>query len=275
MRTLALQQLRSMRTGGPAAACTSRGGRRSGQGGTGGLIAGVVLLWTLGLLVRPAIAQSTGQLRLVVDPGHDFQVILDGRHRMQERVLDLSEGNHRLQLWAPTRRIVDTTVYVRAGSSRELVVRLPYSAEYLAHQQEVKRFRERLWLNKALPTVATVGAAAWTTASYLNYRKAGRQLQEDKDLYNTSSNPGAIAELKDDRIPAHQDDFRRSKVMLGVSTGVFAVAAAYTVWSYHRANKTPLPLFDDKEKVRFDGLVWLPGPDGRGVWAAGMTIPLR
>lgn len=235
----------------------------------------VLLFWSLYFPVQPAIAQTTGQLRLVVDPGHDFQVILDGAHRMQERVLDLSEGNHRLQLWAPTRRIVDTTVYVRAGSSRELVVRLPYSAEYLEYQYALGRFRKREWLSKALPTVATAGALGWATASYVAYSKAGQQLRNDKDLYNTSSNPGEIAELKDDRIPAHQDDFRRSKVMLGVSTGVFAVAAAYTVWSYHRANKTPLPLFDDKEKVRFDGLVWLPGPDGRGVWAAGLTIPLR
>lgn len=266
MRTMALQQDRS---------CISHGGRRSGQGGTGGLIAAFLFTGAFCCFVGPAMTQTTGQLRLVVDPGHDFQVILDGAHRMQERVLDLPEGNHRLQLWAPTRRIVDTTVYVRAGSSRELTVRLPYSPEYLAHQQEVKRFRERLWLNKALPTVATVGAAAWTTVSYLNYRKAGRQLQDDKDLYNTSADPGAIAELKDERLPAHQDDFRRSKVMLGVSTGVFAVAAAYTIWSYRRADRTPLPVFDDKEKVRFDGLVWLPGPDGRGVWAAGLTIPLR
>lgn len=241
----------------------------------GSLFLGLHLSWVLGMMAAPAIAQTTGQLRLVVDPGHDFQVVLDGTHRLQERVLELSEGNHRLQLWAPTRRIVDTTVYVRAGSSRELMVRLPFSPEFLDHQQEVKRFRERLWLNKALPTVATVGTAAWTTVSYLNYRKAGRQLQEDKDLYSTSADPGEIAELKDERLPAHQDDFRRSKVMLGVSTGVFAVAAAWTIWSYRRADRTPLPVFDDKEKVRFDGLVWLPGPDGGGVWAAGLTIPLR
>lgn len=275
MSTIALQRNLNMSACGRATRYPSCGGRWSGQGGTGGLVTANLLLWTLCFLIRPAIAQTTGQLRLVVDPGHDFQVILDGAHRMQERVLDLSEGNHRLQLWAPTRRIVDTTVYVRAGSSRELVVRLPYSAEFLAHQQEVKRFRERLWLNKALPTVATVGAAAWTTAAYLDYRRAGRQLRDDKDLYTTSADPGEIAELKNDRIPAHQDDFRRSKVMLGVSTGVFAVAAAYTIWSFRRADRTPLPLFDDREKVRFDGLVWLPGPDGRGVWAAGLTIPLR
>ncbi|HMQ74946.1 MAG TPA: hypothetical protein PKE21_00680 [Flavobacteriales bacterium] len=263
---MALQQDRS---------CTSNGGRRSGQGGTGGLIAAFLFTGAFCCFVGPAIAQTTGQLRLVVDPGHDFQVILDGAHRMQERVLDLPEGNHRLQLWAPTRRIVDTTVYVRAGSSRELVVRLPYSAEFIEYQYALGRFRKREWLSKALPSVATAGALGWATASYVAYSKAGQQLRNDKNLYNTSADPGEIAELKNDRIPAHQDDFRRSKVMLGVSTGVFAVAAAYTIWSYRRADRTPLPLFDDREKVRFDGLVWLPGPDGRGVWAAGLTIPLR
>lgn len=236
----------------------------------------VLLAGVLATAGTGTMAQTMGQLRLVVDPGHDFQVVLDGKHRLQERVLDLTEGNHRLQLWAPTRRIVDTTVYVRAGGSRDLIVRLPYAPEYVAHLQEMRHYRQRLWLNKALPTVATAGAAAWATAAYLGYRKAGRQLQDDRDLYNSSADPGEIAALKDELFPRHREDFRRSKVMLGVSTGVFAAAAAITVWAYRRADRKPLPVFEDKEKVRFDGLVWLPGPDGRGgTWTAAMTIPLR
>ncbi len=236
----------------------------------------LLLTAVLGTCGPEAAAQTMGQLRLVVDPGHDFQVVLDGKHRLQERVLDLPEGNHRLQLWAPTRRIVDTTVFVRAGSSRDLLVRLPYAPEYLEHLKEMKRFRERMWLNKALPTVATAGAAAWATASYLTYRKAGRRLQDDRDLYEHSADPGEIAVLKDEVFPDHRADFRRSKVMLGVSTGVFAVAAAVTVWAYRRADRRPLPVFDDREKLRFEGLVWLPGPDGLGgAWVAGLTIPMR
>ncbi len=241
-----------------------------------GAVRSIPLLLALLAAAAVARAQGTGQVRLVVDPGHDFTFILDGSHRMQQRVIDLAEGTHRFQVWAPTRRIVDTTIYVRAGSSRELVMRLPYSPEFLAYQGEVRQHRQRMWLTKALPSFATLGAAAWTAVSVIRYDRAGRRLEEDAELYNTSADPGAIAELKDDLIPVHQQEFRRSKVMLGVSAGVFTAAAACTVWSYLRANRTPLPVFDDREKVRFDGLVWLPAADGvGGSWLAGITIPLR
>ena len=51
------------------------------------------LLLVGALLPREQMAQTTGQLRLVVDPGHDFQVILDGTHRLQPRLLAL-HGQH-------------------------------------------------------------------------------------------------------------------------------------------------------------------------------------
>ncbi|MBK8338785.1 MAG: hypothetical protein IPK99_01640 [Flavobacteriales bacterium] len=228
------------------------------------------------LLACPAArAQTTGKLRLLVDPGHDFAFVLDGKHRMQSRELDLLEGNHQLQIWAPQRIIVDTTIYVRGGSTRELFIRLPYSPEYVAHEQNVRKFRERMWLQKALPTAVTVGAGAWTLAAYLKYAKAGKQLDTDEELYQTSADPSEIAELKYQNIPEHQDDFKKANTMLIISGSVFALAAAGTIWSYLRAGNTPAPTFEDKERVRFDGLVWVPSPDGSGTWLAGITLPLR
>ncbi|MBK6542561.1 MAG: hypothetical protein IPG10_15005 [Flavobacteriales bacterium] len=227
------------------------------------------------LLCSSASAQSTGKLRLMVDPGHDFAFVLDGKHRMQSRELDLLEGNHRLQIWAPTRTIVDTTVYVRGGSTRELLIRLPFSPEYRAHEEELRKFRGRLVLQKALPTVVTVGAGAWTLAAYLKYAKAGKQLDTDEELYRTSADPAEIAELKYQSIPEHQDDFKKANTMLIISGSVFALAAAGTIWSYLRAGNAPAPTFDDKERVRFDGLVWVPSADGHGTWLAGLTLPLR
>ena len=227
------------------------------------------------LLCPAASAQSTGKLRLMVDPGHDFAFVLDGKHRMQSREVDLLEGNHRLQIWAPTRTIVDTTIYVRAGSTRELMVRLPYSEAYVQHQQDVRKFRERLWLQKALPTIATVGVGTWTLLSYLKYAKAGEQLDTDEAFYRSSADPSDIAELKQVTIPEHKDDFRKARTMLTISGSVFALAAAGTIWSYIRAGNAPAPTFDDKERIRFDGLVWVPSPDGSGTWLAGITLPLR
>ena len=49
---------------------------------------------------------------------------------------------------------------------------------------------------------------------------------------------------------------------------------AFTTWSIIRASKKPAPVFEDKEKVRFDGLVWVPGRQG-GSLALGLTVPIR
>ena len=37
----------------------------------------------------------------MVDPGHDFEFIVDHKQRMQQREVKLTEGLHSFSLWAP------------------------------------------------------------------------------------------------------------------------------------------------------------------------------
>jgi hypothetical protein len=56
-------------------------------------------------------------------------------------------------------------------------------------------------------------------------------------------------------------------------TSAFTAVSAATYYFYRRTAKWERPLFDDKEKVKFDGMAWLPGERG-GAFMAGLTIDL-
>ena len=62
-------------------------------------------------------------------------------------------------------------------------------------------------------------------------------------------------------------------MMAIIASGFTLVSAGVTWYIRGRTARWEAPHFDDPEKVRFDGLSWMPGPNG-GSWAAGLTIPL-
>ena len=93
-------------------------------------------------------------------------------------------------------------------------------------------------------------------------------------MYPSLTSPRAIAELKDVTLPADKDELAKQEDQFILSAGLTAASAALTFWMFHRTKGREIPQFEDKEKVRFDGLVWVPTTTG-GTWAAALTIPLR
>jgi hypothetical protein len=106
-------------------------------------------LCTLGAL----FAQTSGKLRLFVDPGNTFEFVLDHQFRMQQRELELVEGPHHFTFWAPERQMVDTTIHVRANMTQDVSLRLPLSDEYRAYLNEYQRYRNRQLLSRLVPAV--------------------------------------------------------------------------------------------------------------------------
>lgn len=226
-----------------------------------------------GLMATWANAQSPGTLRLFIDPGHDFVFVLDGKHKMQQREVTLPSGPHRFQFWAPMRRIVDTTLAVFPDRTVDFKLRLPLSTEYLDYQLRMEEFRRNRMLNRALPLGLTGVSAVVSAVYFSKYKKAHDQLQEDVDQYNSLTTPGAISQLKDETMPSHQDDFNKAERNFFISLGVTGALAVATTYLYVKSSKLPLPVFEDKERVKFNGLAWV--PDGRGgYWAGGLTINL-
>jgi hypothetical protein len=172
------------------------------------------------LLGMCAHAQGTGTLRFKVDPGDSYQFVLDGKYRMQEREVKLLEGPHSFTFWAPSRSMVDTVLRVVPGRTTDVVLRLPYSAEYLAYQNELKRQRKDQWLGRVLPSVVTLGAGIWAVGSFVEYKDAHEQLQADEHRYTTSADPYELQQLKQVDVPTHRSDFKQARDMFYLSGGV-------------------------------------------------------
>jgi len=234
----------------------------------------LLLAWAHALMGTCAHGQGTGTLRFLVEPGDSYQFVLDGKYRMQEREVKLMEGPHTFTFWAPTRSIVDTVLRVQAGTTKDVILRLPYSPEYVAYQRELSQLKKEQWLGRVLPCAVTLGTGIWAVSSFVNYKDAHDQLEADEALYTSSASPNGLQQLKEVDVPVHQEEFAQARTNFYISGGVFLASAAFTTWSIIKASKKPLPTFEDKEKVKFDGLVWVPDRRG-GTWAMGLTIPIR
>ena len=226
------------------------------------------------LLNSSAHAQAAGKLRFIVDPGGNYSFVLDHQFRMQQREVELSAGPHHFTFWAPERRMVDTTITVVEGRTKDIVLYLPYSDAFRAYDREVHEMKKRNLLTSALPTLAIVGTGVLAGVSFGKYKNAHDQLQADEEAYRTGSDPQAIAQLKDVLIPGHKTDLSDKRGVFYVTAGLFAAVAVGSTWMILRNAKRGAPKFNDTERVKFDGLVWLPSERG-GYFMTGMHINLR
>ncbi|HRD52801.1 MAG TPA: hypothetical protein PKY96_09145, partial [Flavobacteriales bacterium] len=130
------------------------------------------------------------------------------------------------------------------------------------------------WLRYGTPVLA-VGAAAWFGVSTWKAVDAQRDIDALEQAYGESTSPASITELKGDRIPDANKKLRQARTMSYVSGSAFVAASAAWWYVAKVRSKRQAPVFEDKEKARFDGLVWMPDANGHGIWMAGLTIPLR
>ena len=214
-------------------------------------------------------AQGTGTLRLQVDPP-DFSYRVDHGQALQQTGLDLLEGAHHFRFWAPERRAVDTVITISDGQAGLFRLRLPYSTEYLVYQRDLKAYKQDMRLQRLVPAVITAGGLMWTVAAWSGMKRAHDRLEEDRTAYDEAGSPHAITVLKEETMPMHQEEFREARDRTLVAAGATVVCAGITTWLWCRSAKRPAPAFIDKEKLRFDGLGWMPGPQG-GSWQGGLS----
>ncbi|MBL7952264.1 MAG: hypothetical protein JNM62_11155 [Flavobacteriales bacterium] len=230
----------------------------------------------LALWLAPWIAttaQQTGILRFVVDPGHDFSFIVDKTHRLQQREITLTEGLHHFSVWAPTRSIVDTSVFVVAGHTSDLVMKLPLSSEFVAYRKELSAYQVRKRWTIAAPLIALAGSLTWTGIAWGKYADAKDVLEADRVNYAINVDPAAIAALKSSTIPLHNDELKQARTKLMAATGLSVASAVATYLLAKRTSTWQVPLFEDEQKVKFDGMAWVPDPHGN-VFMAGLIINL-
>ncbi|MDX9751879.1 MAG: hypothetical protein RBT71_12420 [Flavobacteriales bacterium] len=251
-------------------------------GAVGPRAARTAALWSLVAMLAWAhgagtcSAQATGTLRLFITPDAGMRYVLDGKYRLSDRELTLAEGPHRFVFWAPERSMLDTVLHVRAGAHQEFHAHLFHSMEAIAHREAMHRHeRGRRW-GLALPPAITAGAAAWTVVSIVNWGRRHQELNDLRQAYRTTSVPDQLTSLKHDQVPAAKDAFNKARTMAYVSTGVLVLSAGATAWFRQRVARSRPPAFEDRERIRFEGLVFHADPlTGQGAWAAGLTVPIR
>jgi hypothetical protein len=219
-------------------------------------------------------AQSTGQLRFRFEPDRGMQYVLDGKYRLGDRELTLEEGRHTFTFWAPERLMMDTAFIVEPGLTKDVLVRLRYSQEYVDHRRALERYASQQRIGRIWLPVATIGAGAWTTVAWIQLAKAHSTLVDLEDSYTTLSDPDGIQALKTTDLPNAQADLRKARTHAYVASGVFAATTAATVMLRKKLASRSAPEFQDSERIRFEGLVWEPG-EQRGTWAAALSIPIR
>lgn len=217
-----------------------------------------------------ASAQTTGTLRISVDPHVGHAYVLDHQFRMTKPELELTAGPHHFSFWAPQRKLVDTTLTVVAGKVTAFQLRLPYSTEYLVYQRDLEAYRKNMGLLRTLPAIATGGALVYTAIKYSAMQKAHDQLGKDRGLYDIATSPHAISVLKYETMAAHKEEFKKARNGFIIGSTATVLFAGTTAWLYLRSARRAKPEFRDTEKVRFDGLSWMPGPTG-GTWQGGLT----
>lgn len=215
------------------------------------------------------MAQSAGTLYLNVDPAN-FMYRLDHQYTLQKNELELLEGPHHFSFWAPQRKLVDTTLTITGNKATTFSLRLPFSTEYLVYQRDLDAWRKDMRLTRTLPAALTGAALVYTVFKFADVKKAHDVLDDDRAAYDAAPSPHAITVLKEQTMPADKDEFDKARTKFAVSAGITALFAGTTAYLYWRSGQRAKPEFIDKEKLRFDGLSWMPGPNG-GTWQGGLT----
>lgn len=232
------------------------------------------------LLVGGALdsfAQDSVEVQMLVQPWHQVEYILNGNERLKTvdvPAVRLPVGDHRLIFWAPNCGILDTVLHVVSGPAMELRKVLKPTPAYLAYQRSSRQvwIRKALW--KGVPGLFTIGFGIKALSDHQAHDQAFDDLHELRDSYSTLSSPNDIQALKQVAIPAAQDELERTRKHLTTSLVLCGVGALATVYGFIRAGKLKYPAYEDKEKIRFDGLAWVPVGDG-GMYLAGISIPIR
>ena len=142
------------------------------------------------LLTLTAAAQTTGQLRLLMEPAGTTSYLLDGKHRMTQREVSLLEGPHHFVFWAPERRMLDTTITVVGGGIQDVRISLRYSEEYIQHLSRMKSYTSMQRWGRVVPPIVAGAAGVWALVSYLDYNAAHKDLVDLRGRVQDLLGPG-------------------------------------------------------------------------------------
>lgn len=224
----------------------------------------------------PTQVPNSATIKLFVQPYYEVQYIYNDTVRLKEasvHVVRLPVGDHRFLFWAPNCSILDTTLHVEFGEDMELHKMLKHTPEFLAYKHDRSRIGMQKALWRGVPLLFTVGFGIVALSDHKAHDRAYDDLHALQDSYSTMNVPSSIKALKESAIPAAQDELDATRRQLIISTTLCGVCALATAYGFIRAGKLKYPVYEDKEKVRFEGLAWAPTGNG-GTYLAQIEICL-
>lgn len=244
-----------------------------------GMIAKACSTLVFMVIAAASMAQTrdSAEVRFWVNPYNQVEYILDGVERLKQAeypAARFTAGDHRLIFCAPHCSILDTTLHVVGGVDMALRKVLKQTPEYVAYKRVRSGVGTKKALWRAVPVLFTAGFGIKALVDRHAHDQAYDELHALRDSYYKMTSPSGIEETKRSSIPAAQDKLDATRRQLSISLALCGVGALATVYGFIRAGKLTYPEYEDKEKIRFDGMAWIPTAEG-GMYRAQLSIPLR
>ncbi|MBK9174742.1 MAG: hypothetical protein IPM46_00055 [Flavobacteriales bacterium] len=239
------------------------------------LAGAAIVPWATAQGPGTGVTSGGTEVRLLVNPRAMVRTKVDGELVQQGTIgIRLDPGPHRLSFWAPGFALLDTMVQVGADT---LYFRrtLREDPEHRAHREAWGRAKSGRTLWRYGTAAAFVGTGVWAALAHKGMRDAHRSLEDAETEYAAALSPDAIVSLKEVEIPERKETFADRRTGFTIAATVAGVCLASTVFGWIRAGQIDdPPPFEDKEKVRFDGIALIPSIDPQGPWMATLNLRL-
>lgn len=229
-----------------------------------------------GCLVTPVVdAQEKVEVKFQVFPMQGVMLRMDDQAPVQGvSAVSVEPGAHRFRFWAPGFTVWDTALVVAQGSSVLLRKVLKHSPEHVAYQGAQRRLSRQKTAWRGLPLLTAGITGYLSLKAKKNHDHAYDDLLALRDTYQASNSATAIGVIKQESLPGARAEVDRTRRALTINLALFGVALGTTAYGFIRAGKLERPTYEDKDRVRFEGIGWIPDAAG-GTWATGLIILIR
>jgi len=216
---------------------------------------------------------AQGTVRYFINPADRIEEKLDGKLQSRAATRQLDPGAHRFTFYAKGFQLLDTVVNIDQDAILDLryVMKVDPDYQRFRDAEKVRQNGRVLWVYT--PGALTVGGLAWTLNAMKKESEAYDALKASEASYSTLNSPSQVQTLKDEVIPSQQqalEDAQRTVLTASVFTGTMA---AVTIYGLIRSSHRKVPAYEDRQKLRFDGIAWVPN-GSNGIMLAGLTVLL-
>lgn len=203
------------------------------------------LLGAFFLFTASAQENQLGEIRFLVNVDNGYFEIEVNDTLMLKRYKDsLPAGDYSARVWSPGYEITEVEFSVYAGQMVQKNVEMTKSEDYMRYESEYRDYRMQFHKQFSAPLSLTIGSSIVTGVYMINAYKSKQLVFQDIELYRKSAVSVEIDQIKD-RIELNDAKYNRRRTGFYISTGITALLAGGTIWSYiNFKNNYTEPIYD-------------------------------